>query len=244
MKLLAALIITASLVLGMIASVTAYVPTLDSIDPKDELTLNAVAGLNPDNPAQPRVRPGGPGEETVLTAELIEQLKADGEDRVRVKEFAWSRWTHRWWFVLSAVGLLIGGGLIRFARQRELSRATAGPQDAVDPVAILQDAKSRLESLRSEIDQAADIDRQLELVITRLNEIQEACFEPFVSARPQLLNSFGMAGFAQLMDQFAAAERQLNRAWSAAADGVSEESFDCLDQGTAMLDGAIARLKA
>ena len=43
-----------------------------------------------------------------------------------------------------------------------------------------------------------------------------------------LINRFGLGGFAEFMGLYSVLERRVNRAWSAAADGVHEEAVDCL----------------
>ena len=50
----------------------------------------------------------------------------------------------------------------------------------------------------------------------------------FIDARQALIGRHGLGGYAMIMDRFAAAERQINRARSAAADGVYDEAETCL----------------
>lgn len=245
MKLLAALIMTASLVVGLVASVTAYVPTLDSIDPEDNLTLNAPAGIDPDDPEKPRIVPVAEEEEVILTAELIEQLRADGEVRVRVKEFAWERWEYRWWFVGAAFFLFVGAMMMRSVTKKAVSAAAlATEQTDVSPPQLLETAHEQLTDLQRELQATAAVDARLDLILKRLDAVHDAQFDPFVGARSTLIGQLGMTGYAQLMDKFAAAERQFNRAWSAAADGVLEEAEECLVNGIELLEEARHRLAA
>ena len=76
-------------------------------------------------------------------------------------------------------------------------------------------------------------DRQ-HAIIERLGEVQSTHVPAFVDARPLLISRLGLSGFAELMDRFAAMERQVNRAWSAAADGVEDEALDCLERASAL----------
>jgi len=243
MKLLAALIMTASLVVGLIASVTTYVPKLDAIDPEAGLTLNAQAGVDPDNPNQPRLNPEEADGDLVLTAELIEQLKSDGEERVRVKEFAWTRWEHRWLFVGAVVGLFVGAMMMRAASKAATSAAAlASGEPKRSPAALLDAARDRIAALQSELSQITDRRARLALIIERLDAVHDEQLDPFVSARDELIARDGMTGYAQIMDVFAAAERQLNRAWSAAADGVYEEAEECLTAGAKLLSQTRERI--
>jgi hypothetical protein len=47
----------------------------------------------------------------------------------------------------------------------------------------------------------------------------------FVEARKSIIHRFNMQSYADLMNHFAAAERYLNRSWSASADGYIDESY-------------------
>ncbi|MGB0759351.1 MAG: hypothetical protein ACPGPS_07435 [Rubripirellula sp.] len=68
--------------------------------------------------------------------------------------------------------------------------------------------------------------------------IDNECVEPladFANARQALEKRFGMTIYADVMTEFASAERFLNRAWSAAADGYVDEVEDCLDRANSHL---------
>ncbi len=73
---------------------------------------------------------------------------------------------------------------------------------------------------------------------TIVNAIDDECVEPlaeFANARQALVKRFGMTIYADVMTEFASAERFLNRAWSAAADGYVDEVEDCLDRANSHL---------
>ena len=53
----------------------------------------------------------------------------------------------------------------------------------------------------------------------------------------------GLGGYAELMDGFAAMERQLNRAWSAAADRHLPEALLCLRAAQPMVVETLRKLK-
>lgn len=249
MKLIASLVIAASLVLGLIASVTAYVPRIDAIDPhRETLTLNAPAGQDPDDPTKPLIMPvDEDGEEVMLTAATLEQLKDAGVERVRVKEFGvggWRRWDGLWLFVPAAIGLFIGAMMMRSVARKELA-ATAMAQDTPTtdaPEQLIDTAYKELTALRAELADMTDPEAKIRRILAALDRVHDHYFDPFVSARPVLVGRLGMTGYAQLMDKFAASERQFNRAWSAAADGVIDESETSLDNGVALLEETRQRL--
>ena len=68
--------------------------------------------------------------------------------------------------------------------------------------------------------------------------IDNECVEPladFANARQALVKRFGMTIYADVMSEFASAERFLNRAWSAAADGYVDEVETCLNRANSHL---------
>lgn len=71
-----------------------------------------------------------------------------------------------------------------------------------------------------------------------VDAIDDECVEPlaeFANARQALVKRFGMNVYADVMTEFASAERFLNRAWSAAADGYVDEVEDCLNRANSHL---------
>lgn len=79
---------------------------------------------------------------------------------------------------------------------------------------------------------------QVSAIVERLSEqasydpadvlrcIDDECSEPFAEfadARQALVKRFGLAVYADVMTEFASAERYVNRSWSAAADGYVDE---------------------
>ncbi|MEM1068878.1 MAG: hypothetical protein AAGG48_31130 [Planctomycetota bacterium] len=66
-----------------------------------------------------------------------------------------------------------------------------------------------------------------------LHRIDDQCAEPladFADARKSLIRRYGMSVYAEVMTEFASAERYINRCWSAAADGYVDEVRDCLQR--------------
>jgi hypothetical protein len=53
-------------------------------------------------------------------------------------------------------------------------------------------------------------------------------FTGFAGARESMIHAIGLQEYAQIMDNFARAERLVNRAWSASADGYVDEVWSCL----------------
>lgn len=260
LKLVGSLLVTASLVVGAMSAATAYLVPIDRIDPAGEpVTLHAPAGRSDTVPPQPILRPGPRDAPLVLTADHLTMLRDAGVDRVHLKEFSFARWRENWIFALALAGLFAGGMLLRSARRQaqaaerqegvrgvgssgaSIRGAEAAP---ARPAALLDAALEMAKRLRSELDGAPASVASLGKIRSCIERMQAECFDPFVEKRTLLVEELGMAGYARLMDPFAAAERQFNRAWSAAADHVPEEAVDCFARGIELLEEARSRVGA
>ena len=243
MKLLAYLIITVSLIVGSITAVTAYVPRVDALEPSQgTLSLNADAGRNPDAPEEPLLSPSQEAP-ILITDEVAAQLAEAGVERVRVKEFSFGRWEHKWWFLASMVGLLLGAFIIRQEERKHVATLLHGTVDATEtPEYALEATHEAVEALLADLRPIADEAAQVREITHRIETLQETHLAAFVAARPTLVGRYGIAGYARIMDAFARAERQLNRAWSAAADEVLPEAHACLHNGLAALEETRHRL--
>jgi hypothetical protein len=133
--------------------------------------------------------------------------------------------------------------MMRIANRQALEAAMAPGGEIVDsPETLLRSAREELAVLREDVRTMSSDHERLKGILHRIGRLQLDRLDAFVAARPALIARLGMGGYAQLMDRFAAAERQINRAWSAAADGVLEESLICIDDALPLLDEAIQRL--
>lgn len=241
MKYLAYALITFGLIVGSLTAVTAYVPRLDGAG---GLTLNAEAGRSPDDETVPLVAPAEAEAPIVLTDTLAAALAASGTQRVRVKEFAFGRWDHGWLFLLG-LGAMLAGGLILRREERQRMAVLLNREAAVHetPGYALDEAHREVTALLDEV-RTLDEAAQIGLLTTRIEALQLTHLAAFVEARPELIGRYGIAGYARIMDVFAAGERRINRAWSAAADGVLPEALDSLAGSLALLEEARARLDA
>ncbi len=60
----------------------------------------------------------------------------------------------------------------------------------------------------------------------------------FVEARESVSHLFGLHAYAEVMTMFASSERNINRAWSASADGYIDEVWASLDRAQTLMIGA------
>lgn len=178
------------------------------------------------------------GEE--VTPELLAELRDANVQFIRVAEFGFMRWPHWWVFLGSAALLLVGSMMLRAASKAEVEKAGISPRTgagaAVAPEESLASIRDAIDGLRRDLPGMPDSEQRLEAVMERLGDAQAVHVVSFIEARPALVSRLGLGGYAELMDRFAALERQINRSWSAAADGVEEESLDCLERAAALLE--------
>lgn len=233
MRLVANLLIALSLALALVAASSAYIADLGRPDAElAGLTLNEpVQRIGADGLTRTPVAAKG----QALTVEFLGLLRAAEVQRVRVEEFQLGRWEQRWIFLLALVGLAAGAFLVRRANALALAEADgAGGAQRVSPAAEL----AAIEGIVEELIDAWDGGLRAEVVLERLSVAIDEHGPAFVGARELLVARMGLGRYAALMDRFAAAERQIHRAWSAAADGVLEETYDCLGRARVALEEA------
>lgn len=188
---------------------------------------------------------GRPGD--LLIPELVELLEESGVRYVKVASFNFLRWPHWWLFVLSCAGLLGGAWMVRRAQKQALAASEAAEtkaiEEATDAATVFTRLSGRLHTLAEELDKAESEEDKLHSIVRYIGEIQRDDVPTFAADRPALVNRLGLAGYAELMDSFAAMERQLNRAWSAAADGHLPESLSSLRNAQPLLAETLRKLK-
>jgi len=237
----------------------------DAIDKKQD--ARAENPLKPEEPARepivvPEVDRAPTGESTLagaekpkpigrtgdtLNADLLALLRAQDVEFVKVNRFDFFRWPHWWLFLLSCAGLLGGALLVRHQRKSELARASmmieGAPENPADARTVFARLSGRLDELSKDLDRATTRQQKLDAIVHRVGNIQRDDVPAFVADRPALVGRMGLGGYAELMDHFAGMERQLNRAWSAAADGHLEEALDSLKNAQPMLIQTLTKLK-
>ena len=268
MKLLAELLLWTSLAVGSLSAATAYLVPIDqSEDGLDrlsaqELTLNADAGIKVSDrdliPSALVPSVDSAGDSTVLTRDVIDQLRTNDSqladlaneasriDRriprvrhVRVKEFSFARWPGKWVFGISLIGMVVASVIMR--------KATAGDTQSVSkeveqdtPLEMLREINAEVQSLRQSLDELSDDEARRREIVQRVGKLQKHLIPAFVDSRHRLAKDMGLGHMAELMNQFSAAERQLNRAWTTATDGDAREASDCLAQAVKILSECAA----
>ncbi|MEM1328968.1 MAG: hypothetical protein AAGG07_00255 [Planctomycetota bacterium] len=246
MKLFASLLIMIGTVCGALAAATAYLAPLSLEDDRlIGLTLDAPAGQTPSEGAPERdpLTPassqalGSPsrtpiaGKGAELTSELLIELRAAGVERVRVTEFSFGRWPGKWAFLGSAAALLVGAMMLRSGAKA--APAAQGESPAQGGAEALDHAERMLDALRQRLELPGGPD--LHAITDVLGEVQAGPIAAFIADRPALIAKIGLAGYARVMDRFAAFERSVNRGWSAATDGATDEAMACVERAPVLL---------
>ena len=76
-----------------------------------------------------------------------------------------------------------------------------------------------------------------------LGRLQQTTLDSFVETRPRMAADLGAGRMAEVMAEFSIAERQVNRAWSAACDGHEEEARSCLDNAVKLIQTPLEMLR-
>lgn len=253
MKVLAPILIAVSLVLGVVSAASSYLAPVSLGGRLEGLTLAAPAGGAPGGEPVAKA-------ETVLTAELIERLRVSGVKYVKLKESAFvspnpggetptkfdlgalERWPGRWMFVGSVGGLALGAILVRRAKSAAIAaslRPDAQPSGRLlSPDDALAGIRSTIAAIERDIQLHADDGARLAVIADRIGESQRTQVDAFLQSRALLQGRLGAASFASLMDRFSHAERQFNRAWSAAIDGVYPEAIACVREADTSFQAA------
>ena len=141
------------------------------------------------------------------------------------------------WFVPAALLGMAGVGIIKHDARgdaRSESVLSANRQELTESlgniVKVMDDIGARKQSI--DIDALRDeIDRRLRTDLRR-----------FADARESMIHLYSLQTYADIMSEFAAGERYLNRVWSASADGYEEEAHAYLERAAAQFRHAVEQL--
>ncbi len=129
------------------------------------------------------------------------------------------------WFVVSALVLVAGIALIWIGK----TQARVMDESSEGNVETLRRTISNLVVNAAEIQKMQDKLPPSQI----LQNIDDRCavdFQEFADNRKSLIVAHDLNVYAEVMTQFAAGERAMNRAWSASADGYVDEVRDCLSR--------------
>lgn len=261
MAILGNLLTVFSVVIGVLAGATAYHASLALPDDQlVDLTLAVGAGVEADEEGQAIVGTKGKTKGklsplfrtgTILDAEVLQVLRENkaqlnGREitvtQVKVNEFSISRWSGKWVFLTSVVGMLTGVMLTRRAASIEATELRESGKSE-DLLQALSDAQARLKELHSQLDSGAGTHAELHDIVEQLSALNADLQVRFID-HLEVLRSFLPSGtMAEIMESYAGAERFTNRARSTAVDDDPHESLASLATADEQMGATIALLK-
>lgn len=143
------------------------------------------------------------------------------------------------WYLVALVAGAAGVVMVR--------RAIHGEARQADRIATNLDAIGT--SLETAVERARALDREKgEIDVYELRHRIDREFpehlDAFVQARESFSHRFGLHAYAELMNPFAAGERNLNRVWAASTDGYVDEAHTYIERALAELENALAVFRA
>lgn len=164
---------------------------------------------------------------------------------VKVSSFSFARWPAWWAFALACVGLGVGAFIVKREQKRSLVAPTADASGAgavESPDTALDRVDETVVGLLEDLPGLPDDAARNNLIVERLTTVQRDHVQAILDDRLALVGRLKMQGYAEFMDRFARMERQVNRAWSAAADGSLEEAHAALESAAAMMPAVREKL--
>lgn len=138
----------------------------------------------------------------------------------------------QWLLVGVGSAVLVAGGIMfRLASRRP---EEAGKEEGVAAVETLRGLADDLRDLLR-----ASASLSLTELVDRLSELETGAMAQIGEAIPEQLQVLGGARFAEIYGEYAAGERLIHRAWSAAADGHRPEAIRSLTDGVGRIQAAL-----
>lgn len=150
-----------------------------------------------------------------------------------IETTAWS------WFIPAALVGIAGVVILKRDARGEARSETvlsANRQELTESLGNIVRAIDDIDSRKDRIDIDAlrdEIDSRLRTDLRR-----------FADARESMIHLFSLQTYADIMSEFAAGERYINRVWSASADGYTEEAHAYLERAGAQFRHALGQLGA
>lgn len=142
--------------------------------------------------------------------------------------------TTDWWRFAPSVAIAVTGvAILRVQQRRAATSHERLHGDREILLSSMDNIVANLEALRAGRTTLPTYEMRFE--IDRL--FRDDLFR-FAEARGALVHLFGLQQYADIMSEFAAGERYLNRVWSASADGYADEASAYIDKAAAQFAAA------
>jgi len=137
------------------------------------------------------------------------------------------------WFIASIVVGVVGIAIFRTGKKASTTQFEKTQADYATLGPTIGRLSQSVANIRKDLPKLAPSE-----ITKRIDDTCAEDFNTFVEARESIIGEKGMPEYANVMTQFAAAERAVNRAWSAGADGYLDEVESCLDRAGVLLENA------
>lgn len=134
---------------------------------------------------------------------------------------------------------VVGIALLR-VQQRQLAR------DEVRRTANIQSLESALVGIVEDTERLLAEKASIDVYELRhvIDERFRDHLDSFVEARESIAHTYGLKAYSDVMSQFAAGERYLNRVWSASTDGYIDEAHTYLERTNHQFRAALSSFQA
>lgn len=150
----------------------------------------------------------------------------------------WNKDTIQWSYFAPVVGIGVLGVIVARLGHRQTHRSEERLTANIQAVQTsLTNIVSQVEAIHNQKASVSPYD-----VRHRIDEMVSMDLSVFVEARQSIAHVHGLASYADVMSEFAAAERYLNRVWSASADGYIDEVNEYLDRSLNQFRIALEKL--
>ena len=142
------------------------------------------------------------------------------------------------WFIAVFIAGIVGVIFIRLDERklhRSIHTVTSNMRSIEMSLSSIVENIKRLNEEKLSIDTYAMRHRIDELFIEDLNN--------FVEARRSIVHAHGLNAYAEVMSDFAAGERYLNRVWSASADGYVDEVNTYIEKAQCQFVEALNKIR-
>ncbi len=143
------------------------------------------------------------------------------------------------WFVPSIVIAALGVQQIKQAQATAARSSTRLTADRRELEESLANIVRNLTELRGAGDAVPPFEMRFEI-----DRLFRGDLMRFADARDTLAQLYGLQAYADIVSEFAAGERYINRVWSASADGYLDEVSTYLDKAQVQFEHALRRLEA
>lgn len=257
MALIGNILTVLTVITGVLAGATAYHVSLELPDEQlVGLTLSVGAGVKVDEEGvavvsktgklTPLYKTGTPLDKNNLQVLRDNEAKLNGDEilvsKVKVNEFSFDRWSGKWIFFLSAVGMIAGVMLTRRAASREAVELRESGKSE-DLLAALGDAQSTLVRLHSRLQSGSGSPDELHEIVEQLSALGDDLQARFIDHLEVLRSVLAAGTMAEVMESYAVAERLANRARSTAVDNDPHESLASLATAAERMVGTIDLIK-